>query len=604
MFQNLFAQPHTKTFLQIQEKSYSYYWLQQKIREISGLFQLLNIRTGDRILLAVSEPAENSAIFLAALVNGISIIIADPESKAPRACSIITRTQPRCIIADKESLNDWKVPFMENITILSFKSENSSKTGLLSKFLQKSKPEPDPHDYLTALDKCIPVTSLPDEVSADQLAYIIFTSGTTTNAKGVAITHGNLAAHLSTLKKVYGLNEESMLLNQLLLCHADGCIQGPVLTAYAGCTWHRPFRFSMDKIHFLLDYCYANNISHFFVVPAMLNMIVQFAEKYEESFQYPEFKAILSVSAHLEAPLWDKFESIFKIPVSNIYGLTETVAGSLFCGSLPGTYRKYTVGKPVDCSVRIVNENGEESDQGTIGELCLRGEHIMKNYWGEPLLQEEAIKAGWFYTGDLASMDEAGFITIRGRKKNLIISGGINIQPEEVTECLLQFPAISEACALGLLDDVFGEKLVAAVSLKPGYSATSTEIVAHCRELLEEKKIPTRVHILPALPKGVSGKVLLSTLREQLSKQSFKMRSVNGHFEEEVIRLAAESFQVPVATLSIRDTSQTVAGWDSLAHLIFITSLEDHFKISFNIAEVITLNSIQKATELIKEKHG
>src|SRR5205085_5357466 len=144
--------------------------------------------------------------------------------------------------------------------------------------------------------------------------------------------HGNLAAHLATLHKVYGLDEGSTILNQLLLCHADGCIQGPLLTAYAGCTWHRPFRFSIEKIPDLLDYCYANNISHSVMVPAMLNLLVQFADNDEDSFSYPEFKALISVSAHLEAPLWDKFEKVFKIPVSNVYGLTETVAGSLFCG--------------------------------------------------------------------------------------------------------------------------------------------------------------------------------------------------------------------------------------------------------------------------------
>jgi len=605
MLQNLFGQVIQKTFLQSQERAYSYQWLQQRIRQISGLFESLKIRKGDRIFLAISDESEMSALFIAALANGIAVVIGDPESKAPRARRIVERTNPKCIIADKETLDNWKISSSDQIVVLPHRKESTLKAGMLSKFLQKSKTESSVNDYLSTLEKAMPITRFPETPSPDLVAYIIFTSGTTADSKGVSVTHGNLEAHLTTLKKIYGLNENSTILNQLFLCHADGCIQGPLLAAYVGCTWHNPFRFSIAKIPFLLDYCYANSISHVFVVPAMLNMILQVSENFEDSFQYPEFKAILSVSAHLEAALWDKFEAIFKVPLSNIYGLTETVAGSLFCGPLPETYRKYTVGKPVDCRIRIIDEAGEELGAGHIGELCVQGPHVIQNYWADPAQTKEAIKEGWFYTGDLASRDKDGFVTIRGRKKNLIISGGINIQPEEVTECLLEHPAVSEACALGVPDEVFGEMLVAAIVLKPGYSATNVEIVEHCRELLEEKKVPARLHIVSTLPKGVSGKVLVNELREELCRESLKKQLVNnGNYADDVLNIAAESFQVPVSRLSLRDTSQTVAGWDSLAHLIFITSLEDHFKIHFNTAEVITLNSIQKATELIKTKHG
>lgn len=604
MLENLFAQTATKIFLQTENKSYSYQWLQEKIKKISGLFESMHIGQGDRILLAVSDESEMSALFLAALVNGITTVIADPESKEPRAASIIRRTNPKCLIADYQTLETWKISSTDQMTVLSYRKSAASAGGLLSKFLQKQKAELPSNDYLARLDKALASAKFFEDPPSNLYAYIIFTSGTTADSKGVAITYGNLSAHLATLKKVYDLNPDSALLNQLILCHADGCIQGPLLSAYTGCTWHNPFRFSIEKIQHLLDYCFANSITHFFVVPAMLNMISQFSENYEDSFQYPEFKAILSVSAHLEAPVWDRFESIFRVTVCNIYGLTETVAGSLFCGLEKSIHRKYTVGKPVDCNIRIINEKGEAVARGEIGELCLQGDHIMKNYWDDPITTQESIRNGWFYTGDLALQDEDGFVTIKGRKKNLVISGGINIQPEEVIECLLQHPAISESCVLGLPDEVFGERLVAAIVLKAGYSCSPTEIVEHCRKFLEEKKVPSKVYIQVGLPKGVSGKVQLNALRDQLSKESIKPNHVNGKYAEDVLKIAAESFQVPIARLSIQDTSQTVGGWDSLAHLSFITSLEHHFNIRFNTAEVITMNSLRKATEIIKEKHG
>ena len=227
----------------------------------------------------------------------------------------------------------------------------------------------------------------------------------------------------------------------------------------------------------------------------------------------------------------------------------------------------------------------------------------MHAYFNDAVATQDAFSNGWLMTGDFASQDEEGFVTILGRKKNLIISGGFNIQPEEVTECLLRHEAVSEACALGLHDEVFGEKLVAAVTLKPGYTASSEAIANYCRDWLEEKKIPQKIYIVERLPKGVSGKVQLNELKSQLTSTTSAMPRRSDSLIEEVITVAAESFQVPQTSLSVVDTSQTIMGWDSLAHLTFVTLLEERFNIRFNTAEVMTLNSIRKAIDLIKEKN-
>ncbi|MES2647786.1 MAG: AMP-binding protein [Bacteroidota bacterium] len=603
MLEPIFQQPGTKIFLQTKDKGYSYSWLQQKLKKTAGLFKDLNLNQGDRLFLAVSDEVDMSALFLASLVCGVVVIIGDPDMKSPRAKAIITRSNPACIIADKASLERWQSELPESCKVLPYIKEKAAKPGLLSKFLKKETTESSSTDIIGLLEKATAIEILPSELPTDALAYIIFTSGTTAESKGVAISRENLSAHLATLKKVYNLDESGNLLNQLLLHHADGCIQGPVLAAYTGCTWHRPSRFSIEKIPELLDYCYANNISHALMVPAMLNMLVQFADGYEDSFLYPEFKALISVSAHLEAPLWDKFEDLFKMKISNVFGLTETVAGSLFSGPSTGTYKKYTVGKPVDCEIRIVDENFVETEHGA-GELCLRGKHIMKGYWRDEVLTAEAFKDGWFFTGDLAKKDADGYVTIVGRKKNLVISGGINIQPEEVTECLLSHPAISEACAVGMPDEVFGERLVAAVVLKPNAVTNAMELVEYCRQLLDDKKVPTKIFILPELPKGASGKVELNTLKQSLQQVQPAKQQTNGQSLGRVLAIAAEAFQIPAERLSIKDTSNTVGGWDSLAHLSFVTALEEQFNTRFTTAEIITMNSIQKAVHLVEKKQS
>lgn len=602
MLEQIFQQNGNKIFFQTEEKNYNYQWLQQRIKKTLGYWNSIGIKQNDKILVAVSDDAEMAAIFLSALTAGVAVIAGDPEMKAPRAKAIVERSFPVCIIADKESLDVWRIK-EGNYKIIPVIKQAASTSKILSKFLSKNKPNSSSNDYLSQLNNAIEVDELPSKPLPDTLAYIIFTSGTTANSKGVAITQGNLEAHLKTLQKVYGLNAKSNILNQLILCHADGCIQGPVLTAFIGCTWHKPFRFAIEKIPALTDYCYANNVSHLFLVPAMLNMMVNLSENDENGFDYPEFKALMSVSAHLEPALWDKFEEAYKVRIHNVYGLTETVAGSLFCGPLEGTYKKYTVGKPIDCEIKIVDENDQPVGQGEQGELCLKGGHIMKEYFNDIATTSEAFKNGWFYTGDIASQDEDGFVTIKGRKKNLIISGGINIQPEEVTECLLANDAVLEACAFGMHDNVFGEKLVAVVIAKPGKELSPFDLIEHCRAFLDDKKVPHKVYIVNELPKGVSGKVQINVLKEQVQQtDKIEFDGDDSNIEEEVMSIAAEVFQVPASRLNIRDTSYSVAGWDSLAHLLFITALEEKFRIKFRTAEVITMNSIQKAINLIKEK--
>ncbi len=604
MFHSLFTQPASKVFLMHQHQQYSYGWLQKRILQLTGLFNSIALKAGDRLLLAISDEVEFSAVFLAALANGIAIIPLDPDTKAPRATALVNRTRIACIIGDEQTLQSWNLADREGQRVIVKTKRESGNSGHLSRFLKKKTIALSENNYYSLLESIEPAPAFPATPASDTLAYIIFTSGTTAASKGVCITHGNLFTHLATLQKVYSLTEESSLLNQLMLWHADGCIQGPVLAAFSGCVWHHPFRFSIDKVPALLDYCFARDISHIFVVPAMLNMILQFSEEAEEIFQYPAFTALISVSAHLEKTLWERFETIFRIPVNNVYGLTETVAGSLFCGPLAGTYRQFTVGKPVDCTFRIVDDQGQELPAGGTGELLLKGDHIMKKYWDDESITISAFRDGWFLTGDLASMDADGFVTILGRKKNLIISGGFNIQPEEVTESVLTHPAVSEACALGLHDPVFGEKLVAAVVLRPGHTATSPEIADHCRLQLEEKKIPQRIYILDQLPKGASGKVQLPVLIENLQKLNSDTADDVTDLYQDILTIASETFQIPVSRISLTDTSQTLSGWDSLAHLSFVTELESHFGIRFNTAEIMTLNSIKRATFLIKEKYA
>jgi acyl-CoA synthetase (AMP-forming)/AMP-acid ligase II len=164
--------------------------------------------------------------------------------------------------------------------------------------------------------------------------------------------------------------------------------------------------------------------------------------------------------------------------------------------------------------VRVVNAQGQEVQGDEIGEIVVRGEDVFKGYWGEPALTAEALIDGWYHTGDLAKVDDEGFIYLVDRKKDMIISGGFNVYPTEVETVLYQHPAVFEACVISIPDERWGESVKAVVSLKPGAAATAEELMHFCRSRLADYKAPRSLDFVAELPKNPSGKIARKVVRE------------------------------------------------------------------------------------------
>jgi acyl-CoA synthetase (AMP-forming)/AMP-acid ligase II len=164
--------------------------------------------------------------------------------------------------------------------------------------------------------------------------------------------------------------------------------------------------------------------------------------------------------------------------------------------------------------VAIVDEEGRECPPGTPGEIVVRGDQVLTGYWNRPDADAEAFRDGWFHTGDMARMDEEGFVYIVDRKKDMIVSGGENVYPREVEEVLYQHPAVAEAAVFGLPDTHWGERVAAAVVVRPDAAASEAELDALCRERLAGYKRPRRWLFVAEIPKNVSGKVLKRSLRD------------------------------------------------------------------------------------------
>ena len=215
----------------------------------------------------------------------------------------------------------------------------------------------------------------------------------------------------------------------------------------------------------------------------------------------------------MPAEVMRAFEAKFGCQILEGYGLSETSPVASF--NMPDQPTKPgTIGRAIPgCEMKLVDLDGKDVGVGQVGEIAIRGDNVMKGYWGKPEATSEAIPDGWFRTGDLATVDEDGYYTIVDRKKDMIIRGGLNVYPREVEEVLYQHPDVLEVAVVAVPDELMGEEIGAAVALKPGASADEAELRDFVKERLAAYKYPRNVWIVDELPKGPTGKILRREVR-------------------------------------------------------------------------------------------
>jgi len=380
--------------------------------------------------------------------------------------------------------------------------------------------------------------------------------------------------------------------------HTDGSVFGALTAAWADAALYRPMAFSIQKIEPLLHGIYRDRISHFIAAPVMLSMILKLMQQEHDAFKTADFDCVISTAGHLETHLWQQFEQTFGVRVANHYGLTETVTGSLAAGPDDASHRIGTLGKPVDCECRIVDEHGEDVAEGHAGELWIRGNHVMSGYHRNPEATQETLHDGWLKTGDKVSRDADGFYHLQGRIKNLIISGGRNIAPEAITAVLHQHPAVKEAVTIGLPDADWGERVIAAVVTSA--SITENDLIAFCRDQLAEYQVPKHIVQLDSLPRGPSGKVQLPLAKaaiEAALQPQGQMHS--GNIQERVFAIASDILRTPATELRPETGPDNTSGWDSLAHMALVEALEREFGITLSARDIMSLGSLGDAISIV-----
>ncbi|MDX1480426.1 MAG: AMP-binding protein [Woeseiaceae bacterium] len=583
-------------------QSLNYGELLERVPRFGPLLEKLSVRVGDRAVILAARDDDFATLFFGLTAHGVTAVLLNPEAPATELESLIEAADPGVVFADEAVIDNKLSPWAEegDYALVPIAAERDTG-GIGGLFRRRSSTSNETFPEVLG-DAKLPVDGLPD-IDAETIAYILFTSGTTSRPKGVQISHRSLYAQMDTFVRQYGLTAESNILNILPLFHTDGVTHGVVVAMTARATVHRPLRFSVERITEILDTLYREKISHYITVPSVLALIRQVAADYEDAFDYPEFRFVISTAAYLDEALWRDFQDGFGVRVVNVYGLTETVCEACYCGPDDDSFRIGTVGKPVDCEARVVDENGREVAAGTTGELELRGDNIMAGYFRMPEATAEVLHDGWFATGDLATIDADGFVRIVGRKKSVIVTGAHNVYPEDVNNTLRSIDGVLDAATFGMEDAVRGEKVVACVVPAEGSSLTVEFIAKAFLERASREQLPRDIHIVDDLPRGPSGKVVLAEVRKIAESLTAAPGQHEGaDVETTVYALAAEAFKLNADDLTPDAGPGTARAWTSLAHVEFLLAIESAFSIKLEARDIMNIGCLQDAVDVVTHK--
>ncbi len=357
---------------------------------------------------------------------------------------------------------------------------------------------------------CAPVPE-PCFDAAEDVASILYTSGTTGKPKGAMLTHRNLLSDCGGVIEALQVRAgEDVFLVVLPMFHAFAATVGLLTPLLRGCSLLPVPRFEPALV---LDTIAEGGATIFLGVPSMYNVLLQLPE--EQVAKFAPVRFCVSGGAAMPQELMKKFEQRYGKLIYEGDGPTE--CGPVTCVNPIGGVRKpASVGLPIPgVEMSIRDSRGEPLPDNEIGEICVRGDNVMKGYWKRPEATAESFWGSWFRTGDLGYRDEDGYFYIVDRIKDLIIVNGMNVYPRVVEEVLYQHPAIREAAVVGEPSESHGEIPVAYVALHEGAQADGSEIRRFCREHLGRHEVPRKVFFLPELPKNAAGKILKRELRKQ-----------------------------------------------------------------------------------------
>jgi acyl-CoA synthetase (AMP-forming)/AMP-acid ligase II len=487
------------------ERRRTYGELNERVGRLAAGLAKLGIDPGDRVALLASNRVEFVELYFAAASLGCVLVPINWRLRAGEIAFQIDDAEARAVIVEAQF-----EPLVETLV------EGCRQAGSERLWIGLGESSSD-WAVEHAFESLIGQSTLPRRAPApDEVAVQMYTSGTTGTPKGAMLTHRNVVSMvLAWLYEIRLRQAPDRFLLVMPLFHVGGLLH-TMSTIAAGARLLLVTEFRPGPI---LDTLVDREVTHVLFVPAMVQWLLQEQDITDHAF--PHLRRIIYGGAPMPVPVLERALQVFGCEFVQGYGLTETTG--VVTVLRPEDHdprneaRLASAGRAVlTCALRIVDDGGNEVPAGDprVGEVLARGEQVAVGYWKRDEATNASFQDGWFRTGDLATIDEEGYVTIVDRLKDMILVASENVYPSEVEAALVLHPAVCECTVIGIPHETWGEEVLAIVVLEDGATARSTELIRHCRASLARFKCPTRVEFKDALPRNAGGKVLKRELRE------------------------------------------------------------------------------------------
>ena len=472
-----------------QDRSYHYSDIGQRSAQLARFLTDLGASPGDRVSVQVEKTPESLCLYLACLRAGLVFHPLNMGYKSGELEYFLGNAQPTVVICDGRN-EDTIRPIVHAAGIDHLLTLNADGGGTLA---DNANPLPAEFDTLHR--------------DADDLAALLYSSGTTGVPKGIMLTHSNLLRNTEALVEAWGFTDADRLLHALPIFHVHGLFVaiGCVLLSGGSMRW-LPAYDAKQVIKYLPE------CTVLMGVPTYYTRLLA-----EESFTASvaeNMRLFVSGSAPLLEETFVEFEQRTGQRILERYGMTETNMNT--SNPLHGERKPGTVGPPLPgVQVRICDDDSNILDIGEIGNLQVRGPNVFVGYWNMPeKTAEDFTSDGYFNTGDKGKIDSDGYVSIVGRAKDVVITGGLNVYPKEVELFIDDLPGIMESAVIGVTHADFGEAVVAAVVPEPGSQLNESDIINAAKENLANFKVPKRVFFIDELPRNSMAKVQKNVLRD------------------------------------------------------------------------------------------
>ncbi len=487
---------------------FTYKDLNRRVNCICNMLLEKGLKNGDRICIISSNCHIHPELLMTAAKGGFSLVEIDHRLSAKEIEYIIKDSEPRVIFVAK-GLTDAIFPIVCKLPELDKIELPGEYEEIIASYSDKE----------------------PEVVVKDtDIITLMYTSGTTGQPKGVIYTHKNLRAAIVNLAATLEVSADDRTLHTSPFSHI-----APIWPFLLHC-FHGGSSVIIDNfnpIH-ILSTIEREKITTWNTIPLLLGRIIDTEGK--DEFDCSSLRWVTYGASPIAKPLLEKALSFFGNILNQVYGTTEVyivtflhARDHMLKGSEKEVKRLESCGKEVvNTETIVVHKDGQRINSGEIGEVITRGGYVSPGYWKNEEETRQSMKEGWFYTGDLATVDEEGFIYIKGRRKELINTGGENVSPREIEDLLHSHKEIKEAAVVGIPHDQWGEAVTAFVILQDQHALSEEHLLAFCRERLAGYKCPKAAVFLEDFPRTTSGKILKRTLGNQYANKIYNVLRKSG----------------------------------------------------------------------------